>query len=413
MDHMGPSGDIIILRELAKRYAEIAARPIQAERRDLWRRHNSLQRTRPLIYVRWLAAWHEAEESRLQCEDPFLRDHETFLRQMIFQDTIGDDYVIEPWITQRASFVLPPEGHWGVPYGRIPSSEPGGAWKYDPPLKKLEDIEKLKAPHHVIDEQATASNVARLRDAVGDILEVCVDRGPFYQAWTADLSTDLGYLRDIGQFMWDMTDNPAWLHRLMGFLRDGVLRAHEEAEAAGDWRLCNHENQAMPYALELPDPRASSGPVPRSRLWCFAASQEFAQVGPKMHWEFLLQYQLPILERFGLVAYGCCEDLTHKIAYLKRIPNLRRIAVTPWADVGRCAEQIGDRSVLSWRPSPANTICLQFDPDYIRRTVREAMDASRGCHVDITLKDVETLHKGTASLAEWVRIVRGVSDEYA
>ena len=49
--------DRTVIRELARRVAEIAARPVQDERRDLWRRHNSLQRTRPLIYVRWFACW--------------------------------------------------------------------------------------------------------------------------------------------------------------------------------------------------------------------------------------------------------------------------------------------------------------------------------------------------------------------
>ena len=55
---MSATSDVSILRELAKQYADVAAKPVQAERRGLWRRHNSLERTRPLIYVRWLAAWH-------------------------------------------------------------------------------------------------------------------------------------------------------------------------------------------------------------------------------------------------------------------------------------------------------------------------------------------------------------------
>ncbi|MDY7009579.1 MAG: hypothetical protein SVV80_02355 [Planctomycetota bacterium] len=44
--------DIVILRDLAKQVADIAAKDIQDERRDLWRRHNSLRKTRPLIYIR-------------------------------------------------------------------------------------------------------------------------------------------------------------------------------------------------------------------------------------------------------------------------------------------------------------------------------------------------------------------------
>ncbi len=35
--------DISIIRELAKKYAEIAARDIQSERRKLWTAHNSLK----------------------------------------------------------------------------------------------------------------------------------------------------------------------------------------------------------------------------------------------------------------------------------------------------------------------------------------------------------------------------------
>ena len=58
--------DITILRDLAKRYAEIASKPIQDERRDLWRKHNSLVRTRPLIYMRAFACWSEMPESKPQ-----------------------------------------------------------------------------------------------------------------------------------------------------------------------------------------------------------------------------------------------------------------------------------------------------------------------------------------------------------
>ena len=132
---MPAAHDVQVLRGLAERYIELCEKPIQNERRGLWRRHNALQRTRPLIYARWLAAWHEAEESKLECEDPFFRAHETSLRQGIYQDTIGDDSVLEPWITQPATRITPPEGVWGAPYGRIPSNQPGGGTP-DPDLKE-------------------------------------------------------------------------------------------------------------------------------------------------------------------------------------------------------------------------------------------------------------------------------------
>lgn len=80
---MDNARDIQIIRDLAKQYAEIAAKPIQDERRNLWRDHNSLIRTRPLIYVRWLAAWSEHPDATPRCEDRFWQGHEHFLRQMI------------------------------------------------------------------------------------------------------------------------------------------------------------------------------------------------------------------------------------------------------------------------------------------------------------------------------------------
>lgn len=410
---MRTNGDVKILRELAKRYVEICNKDIQEERRDLWRKHNSLIRTRPLIYVRAFA-WSEVPESRLECQDPFYRRHENFFRQMLYRDMFRDDYIIEPWITQQATYITPPGGLWGPPIGRVPSPEPRGAWKYDPPIKELGDIDKLVPPHHAIDEEATARDVARLQDAVGDILEVNVSRAPIYRIWHGDLSTDLAYLRGLEQVMWDMVDHPQWLHGLQAFMRDGVLRTHQEAERAGDWRLGDHENQSMPYAMELPDPRANSESVTRDQLWVFVASQEMAQVGPAMHDEFMLRYQLPIMEQFGLASYGCCENLTHKIDILRKIPNLRRIAVTPWADVQKCAEQIGQRYVMSWRPSPAEMVSMFFDPDHVRKVVRGALEAARAhqCHIDITLKDVETVQGQPERIREWVKVVRPIVEAY-
>jgi hypothetical protein len=284
---------------------------------------------------------------------------------------------------------------------------------FDPPIRQWEDMAGLAEIHHVVDEEATAANLARVQDAIGDLIRITVDRAPVWRVWHADISYDLGNLRGLEQVMWDMADAPEQLHRLCRFLSDSIQRVHQEAEDAGDWRLCNHENQASPYALELPDPQADGPPVKRDQLWVFCAAQEMAQVSPAMHDEFVLQYQLPIISRFGLCAYGCCEDLTHKIDMLRRIPNLRRIAVTPVADVPRCAEQIGTDYIFSWRPNPSQMICCGFDPELIRRVVRDAMEASRGCHVDITLKDVQTVQGKPENLREWVEVVREVSDAYA
>ncbi|MBU4199842.1 MAG: hypothetical protein KKG09_06930 [Verrucomicrobia bacterium] len=400
------TSDKVILRDLTQRYLDICRKDVQQERRALWRRHNSLKRNRPLIYIRAFA-FDELPQSRCVCQDPFFHDYEHSFRYLLFWDSLNDDSIFEPWITVNAIHRC---AGWGVDIPRRVSDDPRGSFKIDYPIKQLEDIEKLCAPRHEIDEAATAERLARLQEAIGDLITINVDRAPSYRMWTGDISTNLGHLRGMEHIMMDMLDHPEWLHRLVAFMRDGILRTHEQAEAAGDWGLGAHQNQAMPYAGELRDPAANVNGVQRKELWAFMAAQEFTCVSPEMHNEFLLQYQLPILKAFGLVAYGCCEDLTRKIDILRQIPNLRRIAVSPFADVARCAEQIGADYILSYRPSPTDMVGYDFNPDRIRRILRHDLEACRNCHVDITLKDVETVQDDPDRVRRWVALTREVID---
>lgn len=79
--------DVVILRDLARRYADVCRRDVQRTRRDLWRSHNSLRRTRPLTYVRAIA-WHEVKQAditcNLRCVDPFYRHYEDTLRNLLY-----------------------------------------------------------------------------------------------------------------------------------------------------------------------------------------------------------------------------------------------------------------------------------------------------------------------------------------
>lgn len=401
-----------VIRDLIKRYLEIANQPVQNERRELWRQHNSLKPTRPpvLVMIGFWNAWvrEYMPDSSLRCLDPFFQQHERMLKLKLFQTTFGDDTISEPWIGGGAVHVLPPAGRWGVEQTHVSPGVDGGAYAMDPPLKELSDINKLLKPRHLIDEKQTAANLERLRDAVGDLIEIDAGRGHCYGHFGGDISTDLIQLRGMEQVMIDMYENPEWLHKLLAFMRDGILAVQDQAEAAGDLSLSCHGNQAMPYCEELEDPRPNSGPRWRKQLWAFMAAQEFTLVSPEFHEEFLLRYQLPIIAKYGLSAYGCCEDLTKKIDMLRQIPNLRRIAVTPTADIKRCAEQIGGDYVVSWRPNPTDMVCAAFDERRIRRIIREGLAACRSnnCIVDISLKDVETVQGEPARLARWVQIVR-------
>lgn len=408
---MTENNDITILRDLAKRYLEICNKDVQETRRDLWRKHNSFQHPKPLIYIRAFA-WSEMEESKLFCQDPLFRGIENTLRQSLFRDTFEDDFIFEPWVNVDAVKVMPPEGPWGLAVEWSERSEPTGSRVWDSPMKEPEDFAKMWSPHHEIDKEATERRLSKVQDALGDIITINLDRSPIYTMWNGDISTLLAKLRGLEQIMWDMMDRPDWLHEVLGFMRDGIIRTHEQAEAAGDWSLSAHQNQCMPYALELPDPAANSGPVKRKDLWYFSASQETTLVGPKLWYEFMYQYQMDIMKHFGLTAYGCCEDLTHKIPYIKELPNIRRISVALLSDVEISAKHIGTDYIYSYRPSPTDMVGYGLDEDRVRKIMGHAFEVSKDLHVDVTLKDVETVQGDPNRIRNWVKLARTIIDEY-
>lgn len=96
---------------------------------------------------------------------------------------------------------------------------------------------------------------------------------------------------------------------------------------------------------------------------------------------------------------------------VRRILNLRRIAVTPCADAARCAEQIGRDYVLSYRPNPTDMVSHDWDPARVRSILKRDLEACRDCHVDITLKDVQTVQGDPDRVRDWVQLTRQVIDE--
>lgn len=402
--------DRAIMQDLARRYLEVCRSERNAVKRQLWFRHNSLHPTRPLFLA--MTRQHFIEDtdaSRTGCADPFLQLFERELKRRLYHAACDDDTVFEPWLVHHATHVpsSPGAGPWGVPF--VHEQVPGGTgWHIKPTILEPEDLCRLVRPSHHIDEVVTAEGRDKLLDAVGDILPVVIDRGPMLRSFPGDIATDIGFLRGHEQMLWDLVDRPDWYHQLLALLRDGVQASHDACAAAGDWSRTCGDNQSMPYAEELPLPSASPDPVARRTLWWFMAAQEYASISPAMHDEFLLQYQLPILRQFGLVAYGCCEDLTRKIDILRKIPNLRRIAVTPWADVPACAEQIGHDYVCSWRPNPARMVCCGYDENQVRLEIAAGLDefARHDCRVDITLKDVQTVEGHPERIRDWCRVVR-------
>lgn len=402
-----------ILRDLAAEYREIAVSARQKELREEWRQHNSLKKTRPLI----VCSWDEGSnvlltmlEHELRCKTPELRIHERNLRNSIFHSKMEDDWLYEPFVVVDAVKQTPPAGDWGYEPER---TRDGQAFVTAPFVLEMEDIKKLVRIDHVIDEAATERKKAFYEDIFGGVLDVCINRRPFYARFgVSDLSTTLAEILGFENMMIAMLEEPELVHAVQEFQRDAVLEQFRQANANGDFTPVGGwwESEGPGYCDDIEDPTAA--PVKRTsqELWGFFASQEFTLISPAMFEEFMLAYQMPIMQQYKHVTYGCCEDLTGKIDCLRKIPNLRRIGIAPLANVASCAEQIGRDYVFALRPNPA-MVCANGDRSLMRKQLAESLSAARGTCLDVMLKDVSTVQGEPERLFDWVKITRELAEK--
>jgi hypothetical protein len=398
--------DRTVLKTLAQRVAELAHRPIEQTKRDLWVRLSALEPTRPIIFCDPDYGWNEIiSEHDLLCEGVLARNWEYRLRKEIWWgECMKDDHVVEPFF--RIAHVYT-ESDWGMHEEKIGGLH-GGAFTWTAPLKFRSDFARLHFPIIEVDWEASRRVLNLANDVFGDVL-------PAQQRtswlWTLGLTSTLVNLRGLEQIMYDMVDEPELLHELMAFLRDGTLAKIDFLEKNGLLGLNNDGfymgSGGYGWSRELPQPDFD-GHVRPMDMWGFAESQETVGVSPAMFEEFVFQYQLPILERFGLNWYGCCEPLDARWHLVKQIPRLRRVAMSPWVNLPKMAEVLGPRYVFSRKPAPADLAMSRFDEDRIRRQLREEMRILRqnDCRAEFVMTDNHTIARDPQRVIRWVQIAR-------
>jgi hypothetical protein len=394
-----------ILRGLAARVAEVASRPIEAEKRELWYRHNSLEATRPLIFCDPENGWYEIlTPDQLKCEGNLARIWEFTLRkEMFWAEEMQDDRVIEACF--RVNHVYT-QGDWGLNCTLI-GGDDNGAYTWKSPLSDYPLLDEMHFREIRVDYERTQRLTALAQEAVGGSLEVRLE-GAWW--WSFGMTKDLIQLRGFEQVLLDMYDNPAGLHKLMEFLRDENIAKLEFFEKNGLLSLNNEGHYVgsggFGWTRELPAPGFDSSKVRPMDLWGFAESQETTPVSPEMFKELVFRYQLPLLERFGLNYYGCCEPLDKRWHIIEKTPNLRRVSVSAWADVKDMAEKLGSNYLYARKVNPADIALPEMDEGYIRQGLRGTLKATRNCRVELIMKDNHTIGRNPRNVIRWCRIAR-------
>ncbi len=398
--------DRLILRELAQQVAELAERPVEKEKRELWYRHNALESTRPLVFCDPENGWNEIlTPDTLQCEGGLARAWEWYLRREVFWGAhMRDDKVIEAVFNVGHVYT---ETDWGLRETRI-GGEGGGSWRWEAPLKTYDDMDKLRFPQITVDYEATQELLQLAQETFGDILQV---RLKTVWWWSFGMTQTLVYLRGLEQIMYDMVDCPEGVHRLMAFLRDGHAARLDFLEKNGLLFLNNDGTYVgsggFGWTHELPQPDFS-GHVRPIDMWGFAESQETVGISASMFEEFIFPYQLTLLERFGLNCYGCCEPLDSRWHVVKKFPRLRRVSMSPWANVEVMAERLGNRYIFSWKPHPGVLAADTFDEEFVRQTLRQGLNVLKknDCRVEIIMKDCHTIRHDPQRVTRWVQIAK-------
>ena len=254
-------------------------------------------------------------------------------------------------------------------------------------------------------------------DAYKEIFDDVIDikkvgaKGYWFTPWD-----NLIRLTGITETMMDLILRPEFINALVERFVDASMIRLERYENLGIW-ASNNDNVRVGsggygYCSDLENPDIHRTNAQTKQLWGCGNAQIFTSVSPDMHWEFSLKHELRWMERFGLSYYGCCESLHTKLHMLEKIPNLRKISMSPWSKLEVVNEFAKDKYILSCKPNPAVFAEDSWRPEQAKEDILDILKKSDGCSIELIMKDVSTLRYKPQRLWDWAKIAQDTINEY-
>ena len=410
--------EIDILRKLGAEIAEIASLPVHKEKAKLWTNLNDLNSKRPMVWINEIP-WHEMNvdgELTLHCENEWARQLEDNMLKTIYQwkhlpgDMVVNNYVECPLVFHSTDFGILED----VDVARTDNDNVIYSRHFKIQIKEPEDIRKIIMPKVTYYPKATEYSYQAMRDLFDGIIPVqkVGQTHIWYTPWDF-----LIRWWGVEEAMIDLVDRPEMVHDAYEHMVQAWMVELDQLEAQNLLSLdCNNTrigSGGYGYVSELPGCNFDPAHVRAGNMWGCSNAQIFTSVSPDMHWEFAIEHDLKWLERFGLTYYGCCESLDRKVHLLHRIPNLRKVSVSPWCNTKLATENIGHDYVMSRKPNPAIFATGTYDEADAEKQLRDFLDLSKEGHVELIMKDISTVRYSPQKLWQWEKMAMRVAEEYS
>jgi len=393
------------LRKLAQEYYHCAMNPINIERMELHLAVNDLRMQRPVVLIDEIP-FHELNfDGSLTCicTDPILRDVEGFLRRKLFQwKYFPADMILEPYIPVTkiiGNTGIGVEIHDDKLY--TGSTEGISSHLYHDQLSTPEDVEKIHLPVITYEKEKTMERFTRIAEALGDIIPVkIVGHGCYTSPWD-----NISMYRGVDNLLINLIDEPEHSHNIVSKIFECEESRLQQMEDLDLFELNQYSLHCTAALCSDLAKDYDGGKVLRKHIWGRGMAQIFASVSKDMHEEYDINYMKELLGKFGLSYYGCCEPLDNKMDIVEKIPNLRKVSITPWANVDVAAEAIGKKYVLANKPNPA-AVTMPLNEEALRKEIGRTLAAVKrnGCSCDIVLKDISSAGHNLQNMIRWEQI---------
>jgi hypothetical protein len=282
----------------------------------------------------------------------------------------------------------------------------------DPIISDLAlEVDKLRGGSFGVDREGTARQRELLEDVLGDILPVRMVMGSL----PGSITNQLVHLMGMEAYYMAMYDCPDILHQVMEMatrIYEGYYDFLEKEKLLLPTNgLSPLAQESFAFTNELPGDSVTK----TTECWGFLESQETTAVSPETFGEFVFPYQQRMVDRFGLLSYGCCERVDAIWPdYLSKWSSLRKLSVAPFNDEPRIGEFLRGTRVVYYSKPRAEYVTNNgpLDDEAIMEYFKGVCQAASGCLFEIAQREVGTIFGDFQRGKHYVELARKAVDSY-